>query len=54
LCLWERGEVELRAEQVEKIAVVLHDGLSKTPAFSGTEELARVIAPATLASVGAA
>jgi len=54
LCLWERGDVELGLEQVERIAAVLHAGLSTTPYFSGIEELALVIAPTTLVSVGAA
>jgi transcriptional regulator with XRE-family HTH domain len=54
LCLWERGEVELSPEQVGKTAAVLHDCLSRTPAFSGTEELARLISPTTFASAGAA
>jgi len=54
LCLWERGEIELSPEQVEKIAAVLHGCLSKTPAFAGAEDLARAIAPNVAVSMRAA
>jgi transcriptional regulator with XRE-family HTH domain len=54
LCLWERGEIELTPEQVEKIATVLHGCLGKTPVFAGAEELARAIGPSAAVAMGAA
>jgi transcriptional regulator with XRE-family HTH domain len=46
LCLWERGQVELRPEQVERIARALNEQLGKTPYFDGAGELAKVLVPA--------
>jgi transcriptional regulator with XRE-family HTH domain len=54
LCLWERGEIELSPEQVDKIAAVLHGCLSKAPAFVSTEDLACAIAPTAAVTMGAA
>jgi transcriptional regulator with XRE-family HTH domain len=45
ICLWERGEVELRTEQIECIAKVLNEHLSKAPVFSGAGELALTLSP---------
>jgi transcriptional regulator with XRE-family HTH domain len=45
ISLWENGESELSPEEVAKIAAALHGSLSKTPAFSGVDELARAIGP---------
>jgi len=46
ICLWERGELELRAEQVERIARVLNEHLLKVPVFNDARELAMVLNPA--------
>jgi transcriptional regulator with XRE-family HTH domain len=46
LCLWERGEIELPYEQVERIAKVLIELLSRPPDFKGVNELALALAPA--------
>jgi transcriptional regulator with XRE-family HTH domain len=45
LCQWERGEIELRPEQIVRIAEVLHKYLSTPPIFNGAMELARALAP---------
>jgi transcriptional regulator with XRE-family HTH domain len=45
ICLWERGKVELRTEQIERIAKVLNEQLLKTPVFSGPGELALTLSP---------
>jgi len=46
ICLWERGEIELRPEQIECIAKVLDEHLSKAPVFNGARELALTLSPA--------
>jgi transcriptional regulator with XRE-family HTH domain len=40
ICLWERDEIELRPEQIERIAKVLDEYLSKAPVLKGARELA--------------
>ncbi len=45
LCLWEREQVELRPEQVKRIAEVLNENLGRTPCFDGAIELAKVLMP---------
>jgi DNA-binding transcriptional regulator YiaG len=49
ICFWERGEKELKPEQVERIATVLNEHLGKTPYFDGPAELTRVLMPIALA-----
>jgi len=48
ICLWERGEIELRPEQVEQIAKVLQDRLERAPRFNGASDLVRILAPGSL------
>lgn len=43
ICLWERGEVDLSPEQVNKIARVLHERLARPPAFSDVAEVAQAL-----------
>jgi transcriptional regulator with XRE-family HTH domain len=43
ICLWEKRDIELRPEQVDKIAKVLHDRLHETPSFDSREELVSVL-----------
>jgi transcriptional regulator with XRE-family HTH domain len=45
ICLWERGEIELRQEQVVRIAAAIYEQLGKSPYFSETVDLARALAP---------
>lgn len=49
ICLWERGEIELRPEQIERIAAVLRGRLAETPVFENVQELHQSLAPATAA-----
>jgi transcriptional regulator with XRE-family HTH domain len=44
LCQWERGEIELRPEQIVRIAEVLHKYLSTPAIFNSAMELARALA----------
>lgn len=45
LCQWERGEIELRREQIVCIAEVLHKYLSTSAIFKNAMELAKALAP---------
>jgi DNA-binding transcriptional regulator YiaG len=54
LCLWERGQIELRPEQVDRIAQVLKDHLGKTPCFDGAGELVKVLVPTAFVPMEAA
>ncbi len=45
LCQWERGEIELRPEQILRIAEVLHKYLSTPAIFKSVMELAKALAP---------
>lgn len=47
LCLWERGEIELRPEQIVRIAEVLYRYLSTPQVFSGAMALASALASST-------
>jgi Helix-turn-helix domain len=44
ICLWERGHIDLRPEQVERIAAVLKEHLGATPYFDEIGELVSVLA----------
>jgi transcriptional regulator with XRE-family HTH domain len=44
ICLWERDEIQLKREQVERIAVVLRDRLAESPVFESLEELLEKLA----------
>ena len=44
ICLWERGQIELRPEQVESIAAVLKEHLGATPCFDEIGELVSLLA----------
>ena len=45
ICLWERGDVELKPEQVERIATVLRERLAATPVFDSVRELHENLTP---------
>ena len=53
ICQWERGDRELKPLQVARIAQVLDEHLKQTPVFRGPEELVRVLAHTSSASVAA-
>jgi transcriptional regulator with XRE-family HTH domain len=54
LCLWERGQIDLRPEQIERIAQILKEHLGKTPCFEGPAELAKALMPAPFVPMEAA
>jgi hypothetical protein len=54
ICLWERGHIELRPEQVERIAAVLKEYLGKTPCFDDAADLAKVLMSNSFAPTEAA
>ena len=45
VCQWERGEIELRPEQILRIAEVLHKYLSTPVIFNTVMDLAKALAP---------
>lgn len=48
ICLWERGELDLRSEQVERIALAIAREMDNALAISTPEDLLRMLAPANL------
>jgi transcriptional regulator with XRE-family HTH domain len=50
ICVWERGERDLQADTVARIAVILYEKLENSPAFEDVEELARALAPSGFAA----
>ena len=53
ISLWENHQVELCEKKVERIARVIADELNRAPAICTSDELTRVLAPATLAGTAA-
>ena len=47
ICRWERGELDLPAADVEKIASVINEGLLKQPSVSSTSQLVGMLAGAS-------
>jgi transcriptional regulator with XRE-family HTH domain len=47
ICLWERGELELAPAEVERIARVIENELTKQPQVSSAAQIAGVLAGAS-------
>ena len=43
ISLWENGEIELRTEELERIARVLHTFLHEAPSFEQPQDLIEVL-----------
>ena len=53
ICRWERGELDLSADDVEKIAAVIREELAKQPVVSSPSQLIGMLAGPKLAGVSA-
>jgi transcriptional regulator with XRE-family HTH domain len=54
ISLWECGQIELRPEQVARVAKILKEHLGKTPCFDEAGELAKVLVPTAFVPMEAA
>jgi transcriptional regulator with XRE-family HTH domain len=46
-CMWEKGQMDLRKELVDRIAKTLLDYLGKAPSFSELQELVQYLGTST-------
>ena len=53
ICLWERHELELRTEYVERIARAILDQMNRAPAISTPHELVLALRSANLTGTAA-
>jgi transcriptional regulator with XRE-family HTH domain len=47
ISLWENGEIELRPEELERIATVLYARLRAIPSFAQSQDLLTALTPET-------
>ena len=53
ICLWENRHLELRTEQVERIAIAIVEELNRAPAISTPDDLVRVLVQENPTGAGA-